>query len=106
MDLVDASKCLCFFFFFLNEMTWILFVTSLLFAALFGLLKDNSICVSASVGYHPREKVGDNSYRTSNYYSTWQSIDFFYLIFLRFKELYGFQSLIPLRHHKNTILLY
>lgn len=59
MGLVDVSKCLCFFFFF-NEMTWILLVTSLLFAALFSLLKDNSICVSASVGYHPREKVRDN----------------------------------------------
>lgn len=57
MGLVDASKCLCFFF---NEMTRILFVTSLLFAALFNLLKDNSICVSASVWYHPREKVRDN----------------------------------------------
>lgn len=78
-------------------MTWIVFVTSL-FAALFILLKDNSIIVSASVWYHPREKIRDNPNFPRMLFNL-TKIKFSFLIYLTFKELHGSRPLMPFRYH-------
>lgn len=94
IDLVVVGKWLFLLF---HEMTWIVFVTSL-FAALFILLKDNSIIVSASVWYHPREKIRDNPNFPRMLFNL-TKIKFSFLIYLTFKELHGSRPLMPFRYH-------